>query len=66
MGYSPFPVGFEIMQGTADIGFGVITNRVDPGVFAFSLKVTDLEESIEEIKELGHACAWEGAFGGIS
>ena len=54
MGYSPFPVGFEIMQGTADIGFGVITNRVDPGVFAFSLK------------GLGHACAWEGAFGGIS
>ena len=66
MGYSPFPVGFEIMQGTADIGFGVITNRVDPGVFAISLKVPDLEESIEEMKELGHACAWEGAFGGIS
>jgi hypothetical protein len=64
--FSQFPIGLELMEGTdASKGSGVITDMVDVGTFALSLKVPDMKEAVADMKSQGYKEVWTGEFGEI-
>ncbi len=52
--FEPYPMGIELMKGTANKGTGAITMAAAEGVFMVCLKVPDINEATAEMESMGY------------